>query len=191
VASEAGVSQVNVLALGGVALRGLLGRRDGERIRAQGDHGERGRGETLGPAHRQDSSTRIGDHVDDSRLAALDYGDSARERGSKVVRISDRCLAMDAHAARDGGVVGIRLLERGAGIHPVDAAAVPRRHGREVHVFLMVSSVVVHDIENRHLMVRRCPQRAGIEHEVAIAAEGNREPCFLLASAAPSEAGRL
>ena len=53
----------------------------------------------------------------------------------------------------------------------VDAAAVPRRHGGQIHVFLMVGAVVVHDVEHRDLVMRRRPQRAGIEHEVAVAAE--------------------
>jgi hypothetical protein len=40
-----------------------------------------------------------------------------------------------------------------ADIHLVDAAAVPRRHGNQVHVFLMVGAVLAldHGLEARHL----------------------------------------
>src|SRR3984957_7831523 len=99
VAGETGVSEINLLAVGGIALRADLGRRHGERAGAQSGRGERSEGETRGPDHRQSPSTRIGDYVDDRGLAALDHGDGPRERRSKLVRISYRSLAMDAHAA--------------------------------------------------------------------------------------------
>ena len=87
---------------------------------------------------------------------------------------------MGAHAAGDGGVVDIRVLERGADIHLRHIAAMPRRHGDEVHVFLVIGAVVLHDIEDRNLVMRGGPQRAGIEHEVAVAAERHREAAVLL-----------
>src|SRR3954447_6380665 len=73
-------------------------------------------------------SARIGDDVDNRRLAAFDGGDRALERGSKILRIDDRTLAGGAHAARHHRVVDVGVLDRGANVSLVDAAAVTRCH---------------------------------------------------------------
>ena len=72
----------------------------------------------------------------------------------------------------------------------LDAAAEPRRHRGEVHVFLMVGAIVVHDVEQRDAMVRGGPQRARHEHEVAIAAERDGEPAVALVGERRADRGR-
>src|ERR1700674_3494574 len=62
-------------------------------------------------------STRIGDDVDHGRLTSLDRSDGAGERRPKILGIGNRTLAIGAAAARKGGVVDIRILERGADVH--------------------------------------------------------------------------
>src|SRR5437764_10714568 len=69
------------------------------------------------------SSARLGDDVDQRRLAALDDGDRAPERGRELGRIADRAFAMDPIAARHGGVIDVRILERRADIRSGHAAA--------------------------------------------------------------------
>ncbi len=136
------------------------------------------------------SSARIGDDVDHGRLAALHRGDRALERSREVVGIDDRAFAIGAHAARHHGVVDVGVLERGADIGLLHAAAVPRRHRQEVHVFLVIGAVVVDDVEHRDLVVRGGPQGAGIEHEVAIAAKGDGETAVLLVGERGAERSR-
>src|ERR1700722_8524249 len=97
---------------------------------------------------------------------------------------------MYAHAAGDSGVIDIRILDRGADIHLLDAAAVPRGHRHEIHVLLMISAIVMDDVKHRNLVMRRRPQRAWIKHEVAVAAEGNREAARLLVGERRTERGR-
>src|SRR6202035_5415855 len=125
-------------------------------------------------------SARIGYDVDHGRAAGLHGGDGASQRRRQIFWIGDRPLAVRTHAAGDGGVIDIRVLDRGADVHLVDAAAMSRRHGDEIHVFLMVGAVVVDDVEDRNLVVRRGPQRPWIEHEVAVAAERQGETAVLL-----------
>ena len=77
-------------------------------------------------------------------------------------------------------VVDVWILERGADIHLLDVAAMPRRHRHQVHVFLVVGAIVLNDVEDRDLVVRGRPHGARAEHEVAIATKGERETAVLL-----------
>jgi hypothetical protein len=45
-----------------------------------------------------------------------------------------------------GGEVDVRVRQRRTDIRPANAAAVPRRHGDQIHVFLMIGAVVLHDV---------------------------------------------
>src|SRR5258708_966816 len=60
------------------------------------------------------SSARIGDDIDERRLAALDRRDGALQGRAEIVRIDDRALAMHPEAARDGRIVDVRVGDRGA-----------------------------------------------------------------------------
>ena len=70
------------------------------------------------------------------------------------------------------------------------AAAVSRRHGDQIHVFLMIRAVVLHDVEHRDLMMSGCPQRARAEHEVAVAVERECETAVLLVGERRAKRGR-
>ena len=64
------------------------------------------------------------------------------------------------------------------------------RHRLQIHDLLMIGAVVVHDVEHRNLVMRRRPQRAGHEHEVAVAVEGDREAAMPLVGERRTERGR-
>jgi hypothetical protein len=56
----------------------------------------------------------------------------------------------------------------------------------------MIGAVIVHNVKDWDFVMCCGPQRAGIEHEVAVATEATvKPPRFLLAKAAPIEAGKL
>ena len=97
---------------------------------------------------------------------------------------------MGAHATRNGGEIDVRIFQRSADIHPLDPAAMPRRHGGQIHIFLMIGAVVVDHIKDGDLVVCRRPQRSGIEHEVAVTAEGDRETAILLVCQRSAERSR-
>ena len=54
----------------------------------------------------------------------------------------------------------------------------------------MVGAVVLHDVEDRDLVVRRRPHRARAEHEVAVAAERDGEAAVLLVGERRADRGR-
>src|SRR5580704_1687519 len=126
------------------------------------------------------SSTRIGHDIDKRRLPALDHRNCSFERRAEVLWIGDRALAMDTEPSCDGGVVDIRIFNGGADVGIRNAASMARGHGLQIHIFLMVGAVVVKDVEHRNAMVRRRPQRTRHEHEIAVAAECERQAPMLL-----------
>src|SRR5262249_26012107 len=69
--------------------------------------------------------SRLCDHIEERRLAALDHGDGARERGTESLRLLDRTLGPHAHRLRELGVVDVRIGDGGADMSAVDAAVAP------------------------------------------------------------------
>ena len=63
-------------------------------------------------------------------------------------------------------------------------------HALHVHDLLVIGAVVVHDAQQRNLVMRRGPQHAGRVHQVAVGLDADREAAVLaFASAAPTDAG--
>src|SRR6478672_7944845 len=103
------------------------------------------------------SSTWIGDDIDHRRLTRLHRGDGAPEGRRKIVRIDNRPFAMRAHAACDGRIVDVRIFDRRADVCLLDTASMTSGHRLQVHVFLVIGAVVMHDVEHRNAMMRRGP----------------------------------
>ena len=79
------------------------------------------------------------------------------DRRADVVRIVDRPLGIDAKTFRNGGVVHEGILQGVSNVGVGDTAAVPGGHRLQVHVFLVVGAVAVHDIEQRNAVMRGRP----------------------------------
>src|SRR5579863_1897945 len=98
------------------------------------------------------SSAGLRDDVHQGRFAALHHLDGALDGRTQVFRIRDRTFAVHAHAFGQFGVGNIRTGDRGAGAAVGDAAAVAVGHDLHLHYFLMVSAIVVHDVQHRNLV---------------------------------------
>src|SRR5579871_3346857 len=75
---------------------------------------------------------------------------------------------MKPEAARQGRVVDERVFEAGADVRVVDAALMPVRHALDVHDFLMIGAVVMHDAQERNAVMRRGPKDSGSVHQIAV-----------------------
>src|SRR5271169_2823725 len=84
VTGEAALGKIKSLTVGGVASRGVLFPRRRQRASGENCRGERHDRDTLEPLHHKNSSARISDDIDDSRLAALNGGHSARQRRRQI-----------------------------------------------------------------------------------------------------------
>ena len=60
-----------------------------------------------------------------------------------------------------------------------DAAIVAVGHDLHLHQLLMIGAVVVHDDQERNAVVRRGPQHAGREHQVAVVLDADGEAAVL------------
>ena len=80
---------------------------------------------------------------------------------------------MDAHAFGQHGKIYVRIADCGADMGVEHAAIAAIGHCLQIHQFLVPGPVVVHDIENRNLVMCRGPQCAGTEHQVAVPLDGD------------------
>ena len=111
----------------------------------------------------------LGYHVDERRVPTFDHCNGTLNRWSEIFRISNRSLGVHTHALRQFCEIDVRIGDRGTDIRASHAAIVPVGHTLEMHHFLMVRPVIVHDIENRDAVMRRRPQNPWGIHEIAIA----------------------
>ena len=82
----------------------------------------------------------------------------ALESRRQVLRIGDRAFRVHAETARQPRVVDVRVLDRRSNPRRRHATLMPVGHALNVHDFLMVGAVVVHDRQQRNPVVRRRPQ---------------------------------
>ena len=129
------------------------------------------------------TSTSAGSPVLTTAMRAL-------QRGRELVGIADRALAMDPEASRDGRVVDVRIFQRGADIASCDAAAAARRPSPAGTCIPDDRRGCCARRRASGSVVRGGPQRAGREHEVAVAAEGNGEPAVPLVGECRAEGSR-
>ena len=61
----------------------------------------------------------------------------------------------------------------------IHAAIVQARHLLQMHHFLMISAVVVHDHQQRNFVVRRGPKRARRVHQIAVALDGDGDDALV------------
>jgi hypothetical protein len=116
------------------------------------------------------------DGVHQRRDAALDRGDGAVERAADVGRVLDRPFRMPAEAARDGREIGRRVEYVHADMSPLHRrAALPGNRDLMLPV-IIIGAVVMHDAQERHLVLGGEPQRADVEHQVAVGLAVDHQP---------------
>src|SRR5260221_5520834 len=134
-------------------------------------------------------------HDRDQRgLAGLDHLDRFLERGCKFIGIGDRTSRPHPHRAGELGVVDRRIFKAGADRGNVLAqtgdTVTPARHTLHVHRFLVIATIVVHDREQRNLVLDGGPQHARSEHHVTVGLEVHREATECAISQRRADAGR-
>src|SRR5882757_1746054 len=133
---------------------------------------------------------RLRHYIHQGRFARLDNLNGALDGGTQLVRIRDWALSMHAHALSELGIVDIRTYDGCSNIGTRNSAVMPVRHALDVHEFLMVAAIVVHDAEKRDLVVRRGPQNPGGVHQVPIALDGNSEAAVFFVGEGRAQRGR-
>src|SRR5580700_4343535 len=126
-------------------------------------------------------SSWLSDYVNQGGFAALYYGNGAFEGRAEVIGIGDGAFAVHAVGLSHFCVVDEGIGEGGADVSAVHAAVGAVAHQLDLHQFLMIAAVVVHDGEKRDLVVARGPEDAGGVVEVAVALDIDTEaPVFLI-----------
>ncbi len=108
----------------------------------------------------------------------LDDIESATNRRPQFFRIGDRSLAKHAHALREFREIDVGTRYRCAGAAVCDPAAVPVSHDLNLHDFLMVGPVVVHDVQHRNAVVRGRPQDSRGVHQIAVVLNIHGQPAI-------------
>src|SRR5450755_2089202 len=135
---------------------------------------------TASPNFHEALLARLCDHVDQRRFSVLDDLDGPLNRRPQILRVRNRPLGMHAHTLRQLGEVDFRVDQGGTDIGTVDATIVTIGHTLHVHQLLMISAIVVHDTEQRNLVMRRCPQNSRSIHQIAIALNSDCQAPVLL-----------
>ncbi len=115
------------------------------------------------------------DGVDQRAAALLHLGDRAKQRRLDVLRIVDRAFAVAAHRAGEPREVRLRAHQVHADMRLGLVGAAQLRHPDLVRPVVVVGAVVVHHDQHRDLVLRRDPQRAGVEHQVAVGLDVDHE----------------
>src|SRR5487761_951821 len=89
------------------------------------------------------------------------------DRSLYLLGILDRAFPVPAHCTRDGAEVGSRLVDLHADVGARDVGAARVRHPLLMLPVVVVGPVVAHHREHRGAVVRRDPERAEVEHEIA------------------------
>src|SRR5882762_2089681 len=118
---------------------------------------------------------RLRHNIHQGRFARLDNLHGALDGWAQLVRIRNRALSMHAHTLSELGIVDIRTYDGCSNIGTRNSAVMPVRHALNMHELLVVTAIVVHDAEQRNLVVRGGPQNPGGVHQVSIALDGNGE----------------
>ena len=118
----------------------------------------------------------ITDGVDEGGLALLDLFDGALECRLEIVGVFERAFAVPAHRFRQAGEVGIRTVEIHADMRAVGVRAAGSGKNQLMVPVVVVSAIVEHHDKHRDLVFRRDPERAGVEHEIAVGLQIDDEP---------------
>src|ERR1700746_154174 len=86
---------------------------------------------------------------------------------------------MDSHALCDFCVIDSRIVQCSADVGFSDAAIMAQRHPLNMHDFLVVSAVIMHDTEERNRMVRGGPEHTGCVHQIAVILNRNAQATIL------------
>ncbi len=110
----------------------------------------------------------VADGVDESGFALLDLFDGAFERAFQIVGVFERAFGIPAHRFRQSGEVGIGIIKIHADMRARWIGAAGSSQNELMVPIVVISAVVEHDDEHRDLVFCRDPERAGIEHEIAV-----------------------
>src|SRR6266850_4728445 len=119
---------------------------------------------------------RLSHDINQRHLASHDGISRSPQGRAEVLRIGDWSFTMDAHTARNHRVVNIRIFKRRADSGVGYASLMAVGHPLDVHDLLMVSTIVVHDAEQRYVMMSGGPQRARSIHEITVVLDADAEP---------------
>src|ERR1700730_10294421 len=114
------------------------------------------------------SSTRLRRYINKCRLPTLHHIDRATDRWSEVFWIRNRSLGIYTHALCHFCVVDVGMSQRSANIGALNSSTVSVRHDLHLHDLLMISTVVMHDVQDRNVVMRGCPQDAWGIHQIAV-----------------------
>lgn len=110
----------------------------------------------------------VTDGVDESGLAFFDLLDGALERRLEVVAAFERSLRIPAHRFRQAGEIGIGTKEIHADMRAVGVGAASSGQDELMIPVIIVRAIVEHHDEHRDLILGCDPERAGVEHEIAV-----------------------
>src|SRR5579884_3265466 len=118
--------------------------------------------------------------VDQRGLARLDLCDRPLERRLEIVGVVDRAFGPPARRAGEAGEVWRRSKQIRADMGAADIRAAGARHDDLMVPVVVIGAVVVHDDEQRDLVFRGDPQRAGVVHQVAVGLQIDDQPAGAL-----------
>src|SRR5579862_5744754 len=101
----------------------------------------------ISPCH---GLTWLRNYIDQCGLAALHNFDRALDRRPEFGWVTDRTLAMHAHTLSQFRIIDGRIDQRRADGCASDSSGMLIRHDLNLHDFLMVGAVIVHDEQYRN-----------------------------------------
>src|SRR5581483_451988 len=107
------------------------------------------------------SSTRLGEHVDDGGLAALDDGGRFVQSRAELIGLGDRPEGVDVKRARDRRQIGRRLFDADADALVGHRPVAPARYAFLMLFVVVIGMIVEHHDQERNLIFRCGPERVG------------------------------
>jgi len=124
-------------------------------------------------------SAGLGDDVDQGRFAFHRDFDCPADGWTEILGISNGALSVNAHPLGDLGVIDVGIVKGRADSAVINPALVPVGHTLEVHELLMIRAIVVHDAQERDLVMRGGPQDSRGVHDIAIILEVDSQASVL------------
>src|SRR5262245_23385463 len=110
----------------------------------------------------------VANGVDEGGLTLLDLLDSAFKGGLEIVSIFDWAFGVPAHRSREPREIWIGAEEVHADVRAVGIGAAGSSQNELMVPVVVIGAIVEHDNEHRDFILGRDPERAGIEHQIAV-----------------------
>ena len=110
----------------------------------------------------------VADGVDESGFTLFDLLDGAFERWLEIVGVLERSFGVPAHGARESCEIGIGAEEVHADMRAGRIGAAGSGEDELMVPVVVIGAIVEHDNEHWDFVLRRDPERAGVEHQIAV-----------------------